>query len=229
MKEKEIVIGLGGSIMVPDEVNVSFLKKFNFLIKKQIKKGFKFVIIVGGGRTARKYQKAVSEVIKVSDKEKDNIGISATKLNAYLIKVIFEKQAFPKIFDKRFKIKEFGKYPLIIGSGWEYGCSTDLVACQVAYDFNIKKIIMLGNPDYVYTSDFQKHKDAKPIEMMSWSDYLKLIPSKWSPGLSSPVDPVAAHLAKKKNLQVIVAGGKDLDNFEKILNNKKFKGTVIEG
>lgn len=226
--EKEFIIGLGGSIMVPDEINVSFLKKFNLLIKKQIKKGFRFIIIVGGGQTTRTYQKAGHKIGDITDEDKDWIGILSTHLNACLVKALFKKKAHPELFDNRFKIKRFGKYSLIIGAGWKPGNSTDFVACQIAHDFNIKKIIMLGKPDYVYTSDFQKDKNAKPIKRISWKDYLKLIPSKWSPGLKSPVDPVAARLAKKENLEVIIAEGKNLSNLKRILNDDKFKGTVIK-
>ncbi len=85
----------------------------------------------------------------------------------------------------------------------------------------------MGKPDYVYTADFEKDHNARPLEKISWQDYLKLIPKKWSPGLNSPVDPIAASLAEKENLKVIVAGGKSLDNLKQILRGNKFKGTVI--
>ena len=54
-----------------------------------------------------------------------------------------------------------------------------------------------------------------------------MIPRRWSPGLRLPVDPVAARLAKRKKIKVIVANGKDLMNFEKILDGCKFKGTTL--
>jgi uridylate kinase len=85
----------------------------------------------------------------------------------------------------------------------------------------------LGKPDYVYTANPDKVKNAKPIEKMSFKDYFKLIPKKWSPGLHAPVDPIAAKLAMKKKIKIIVASGKDLKNFEKILKREKFKGTTI--
>jgi uridylate kinase len=224
---KKFVISLGGSVICPKEIDLKFLRRFYFFIKKEINRGLKFVIVAGGGYTARNYQKAISKIKKVSDEDKDWLGIEATKLNALLLKKILKKESHPIIFDKRFKIKNFGKYPIIIGSGWKPGWSTDFVTVQIAADFKIKPAILLGKPASVYTANPDKNKNAKPIEKMSWEDYFKIIPPQWSPGLHAPVDPIAAKLAQKKKIPVIVAGGKDLKNFEKILRGEKFKGTIL--
>jgi uridylate kinase len=85
----------------------------------------------------------------------------------------------------------------------------------------------LGKPDYVYTSNPDKNKFAKPIKKMNWKDYFKLIPKKWTPGMHAPIDPIAAKLAKKEKLPVIIASGKNFKNLKNILNNKNFKGTLI--
>jgi len=75
--------------------------------------------------------------------------------------------------------------------------------------------------------DFEKYKKAKPIKNISWEKYLKLVPPKRSPGSHFPVDPVAAKLAMKKKIKVIVADGKKLDNLKNILDGQGFKGTTI--
>jgi uridylate kinase len=224
---KKFVISLGGSVICPKEIDTKYLRRFYQFIKREIKKGYKFVIVAGGGHTARSYQKAITKIKKVSDENKDWLGIEATKLNALLLKTILKKESHPIIFDKRLKIKNFGKYPIIIGSGWKPGWSTDFVTVQIAADFKIKPAILLGKPAYVYTANPDKNKNAKPIEKMSWEDYFKIIPKKWSPGLHAPVDPIAAKLAQKEKIPVIVAGGKDLRNFKKILKGERFKGTIL--
>jgi uridylate kinase len=224
---KKFVISLGGSVICPKEIDVKLLKRFYFFIKGEVKKGLKFIIVAGGGHTARKYQEAAFKVAEASAEDRDWLGIQSTKLNAFLLKSIFKNKVHPLLFDQRFKIKSFGKYPIIIGCGWKPGWSTDFVTTQIAVDFKIKPVILLGKPDYVYTSNPDKNKSAKSIKKMTWKDYFKLIPKKWSPGLHAPVDPVAAKLAQKERVQVIVASGRDLKNFEKILKSDKFKGTII--
>jgi len=225
--EKNFVISFGGSVICPDYINVKLLKTFGRFISREIKKGSRFIIVAGGGSLARKYQKAAFEINKASTEDRDWLGIQSTKLNALLLKSMFKKEAHPLLFDERFKIRSFGKYPIIIGCGWKPGWSTDFVTTQIAIDFKIKPVILLGKPDYVYTSNPDKNKGAKPIKKMSWKDYFKLIPKKWSPGLHAPVDPIAAKLAQKERFPVIIASGKDLNNFKKILSGKNFKGTLI--
>jgi SAM-dependent methyltransferase len=54
-----------------------------------------------------------------------------------------------------------------------------------------------------------------------------LVGNKWIPGMNAPFDPIAAQLAKKNDLTVIVTNGNDFKNFENILEFESFKGTVI--
>jgi len=223
---RNFVLGLGGSVIFPHEINTLFLKKFFLFIERHIKQGKKFVIVAGGGKLARILQKGLNKISKFSQRDKDILGIEATKINAQLLKIIFKKFSCPQILDKRFKIKDFKRYKIIIASGWRPGFSTDFVAVQIAKDFKIKKIVLISNIDYVYDKDPKKYKDAKPIKKISWEDYLKLIPSKWRPGLNAPVDPVAARFSKKNKLEVILASA-SLSNLEKILEGKEFKGTII--
>ncbi len=226
-ESKKIVIALGGSVICPKDINTVYIRQFYQLIKKEIKKGYKFVIVIGGGDVARNFQRAALTINRVSNKERDWIGIYATYLNAHLLRAIFKKEADPSIFNERFKIKDFNSHSVIIASGWNPGRSTDFVAVQIADDFNINKVLILGKPDYVYTKDPSKNDDAVKIEDITWKDYLKIIPSRWRPGMSMPVDPVAARLSKKSKKEVIVADGKDLKNIKNILRNKKFKGTLL--
>lgn len=183
--------------------------------------------MVGGGNIARNYQKAALKITQVLNEDKDWLGIHATRINAYLLRIIFKKEASPIIFDKRFKLKRFNKNSVIIGSGWKPGWSTDFVTVQVAADLRVKKAIILGKPDYVYNKNPDKYKNTKPFKKITWEDYIKIIPSRWNPGLQTPVDPIAARLAKKEKIEVIVANGKNLKNLDKILKGEKFKGTII--
>ena len=61
---KTFVISLGGSLIVPDKIDVNFLKRFRDVIGKYAKKGFRFAIICGGGKTAREMQHAASNLAK---------------------------------------------------------------------------------------------------------------------------------------------------------------------
>lgn len=212
---------------MPNKINIKLLKDFCLLIKKEVKKGNKFVIIVGGGGLCREYQKAALLAGNASSEDRDFLGIAVTRLNAQLVKTCLGRVAYPEILTQPSKVKELGKYPVIVGGGWKPGSSTDFMAVQAAVNFKSNKVINLGKPAYVYTANPDKDKTAKPIKKLTWAEYNKIIPSRWTPGLNAPFDPVAARLAQKRNITVIVADGKNLRNFQNILAGKKFKGTII--
>ncbi len=223
---KTIIIALGGSIIYPDQIDIDFIKKFRVFVLRFIKKGYKFVIVVGGGRPARLFQEAAHAVVPVTDEDKDWLGIHATRLNAHLLRTIFREVADPVVIDNRYKIKKL-KYPVTVASGWTPGWSTDYISIALAEDFKVPEAIIAGKPAYVYDKDPHKYDDAKPISELTWREYRKLIPAKWKPGLHSPVDPVGASLAEKKGITAIIVNGKDLKNFEKMLSGKEFKGSII--
>jgi len=220
------VFSLGGSVFCKEEIDITFLKKFKSFILKWIKKKKKFLIFVGGGKTARIYQKA-GRKFGVKNEQLDWIGIFATFLNAQLIKSIFGNFAFEKILsDPTKKIKT--KKKIIIFGGWKPGRSTDYDCVLAAKTFKVKRVINLSDIDYVYDKDPKKFKDAKPLKRISFDDLLKIIGKEWIPGANLPFDPEAAKIAKNEKIKVIILNGKNLKNLEKVFLEKKFKGTLIE-
>lgn len=222
---KTIVISLGGSLIVPSTIDVNFLKKFKQLILKFVKTK-KFIIICGGGKTSRIYQKAAAKITKLTAEDIDWLGIHATRLNAHLLRAIFRKYAHPKVIrnpEEKINLKK----PLLIAAGYEPGCSTDYDAVMLAKKFRVKTLLNLTDTDYVYNKDPEKYKDAKPFKQMNWKEYRKIAGSKWDPGLNVPFDPVAAKEAEKINLRVVVMNGRNIKNLENFLSGKDFKGTVI--
>ena len=225
--EETIIISLGGSLIVPDAIDVEFLKDFKNLILTQIKKEKKFIIITGGGKTARKYQDAVKLVSSPSNDDLDWIGIASLKLNAELLRVVFGENANREIILNPSNDFTFIK-PIMIGAAYNPGHSTDWDAVLVAKKVGAKKIINLSNIDFAYDKDPNKFSDAKKLENVSWSEYRKLIPAEWSPGLSTPFDPTASELAEQWGMDVDILNGKNIQNLEKCLNGEDFIGTKIK-
>jgi uridylate kinase len=227
MSNNLFVISLGGSLVVPDEIDLKFLKKFKNLIEKFIKRNKKFIIIVGGGKTARNYQKAAKKIVKVDNEDLDWLGIHSTRLNAHLLRTIFKEDAYFRVI-KNPKEKVRFKEKILIAAGWKPGFSTDYDAVLLAKTYGSKTILNLTDVDYVYDKDPHKFKDAKFFENLTWNEYLKLIDSKWNPGMSAPFDPVASKLAKKFKFEVVILNGRRLKNLENFLSGKKFIGTIIK-
>jgi uridylate kinase len=228
---KSFVLSLGGSVIIPDGgFNTQFLKDFEAFIRRKIAAGLRFFIVCGGGATCRKYRDAADAVMggKVSNEDLDWLGVHSTRLNSHLIRTIFRDIAYRRVIDNYDVIDKRPVEPIVLASGWKPGWSTDYNAVLLAQDYGVKEIINLTNVSYVYDKDPKKHEDAKPKERLTWDELIKIVGTKWIPGMYTPFDPVAAQLAKRLGLEVVVTDGKDLKNLDNILEGRRFKGTVIK-
>jgi len=225
MNKETIIISLGGSLVAPGEIDLGFLKNFKHSLQKYLPQK-RFFILVGGGKIARIYQKALLEFGAKSN-DRDWIGINITKLNAEIVKQMFLGNTYPKIItDPNKKVKT--NKDVIIGAGWKPGWSTDYDSVLIAKNHNIKTIINLTNIDYVYDKNPSEFSDARPLRDVDWKSFERIVGSKWLPGLSMPFDPRASKLAASLKLKVVMINGKHLDRFEDFLNNKPFIGTIIK-
>jgi uridylate kinase len=224
MAKETVIISLGGSLVAPDKIDLEFLDKFRNLILANLKNK-RYIIYVGGGKIARLYQEAL---IKhgASDKVRDLVGIAVSRLNAEVIRNLFKNKCHPEIIidpNKRINLEK----DIAVGAGWKPGRSTDCVAVLSANNFKAKTVINLTNVDYVYTKNPNKFLDAQPLKEISWENFRKIVGSKWTPGYSSPFDPVASKIAEKSKIKVVIINGKNLERLEEFFNNKPFIGTVI--
>lgn len=230
METKEtIVMSVGGSLIVPDQIDTTFLTVLKNLVEHQIAShGRRFIIIAGGGKTARRYQEAAGKVSDLDPEDIDWIGLHATRLNGHLLRTIFRDSAHPEMITNPDDILDVPKSAdLVIAAGYRPGSSTDFRAVQIAKNVKAHRLINLSNIDYVYTADPRTDANATRIEDITWHDFLKLIPSEWSPGLSSPFDPVAAREAEARNIEVAIINGEKPDEIEHYINNEAFVGTKI--
>lgn len=219
-------MSVGGSLIVPDSIDTDFLKNLRTLLEEKSDK--RFIIIAGGGSTARRYQDAASVTHSLDKEDLDWIGIHATRLNGHLLRAIFKDIAYPVMITNPDEILDVPKDTrVIIAAGYRPGASTDLRAIQIAERVGASKVINLSNIDYVYTADPRKNPEATPIKEISWSEFRKLIPETWDPGLSSPFDPVAAREAETKGIEVACINGAKIEELRKYLSSTEFIGTRI--
>jgi uridylate kinase len=226
MRER-VIVSVGGSLIVPEGLDSAFLADFRARILSAVEQGFTFYIITGGGKTARHYIEAAHAVRgDLTPEDLDWLGIHATRLNAHLMRALFEEQAYRRIVKNPSRDIE-SEEPIIVGAGWRPGFSTDYCAVAAAKMLGATRLVNLSNIDYVYDKHPKKYPDAKPLPNVSWQDFRGIIPAEWDPGLSSPFDPVAAKEAEALGLEVAVMNGGKLENFSNYLDGKPFTGSVI--
>jgi uridylate kinase len=229
------VISLGGSIVAPDGVDEAFLQGFVRLIREFLEGDTdrKFIFVTGGGGPARAWQNAYRNVASalvpaaaVVPGEADWIGVMATRLNAQLVKAVFDSYCKEPVVTNPTEAEAFtGR--VLVAAGWKPGFSSDYDATLLAEKFGAKTVINLSNIEKVYTDDPRKNPDAKPIDAISWADFRALVGDEWTPGKNVPFDPVASRHAAETGLRVICAAGKDLPNLKNLLSGKDFTGTTI--
>jgi uridylate kinase len=223
------VLSLGGSIVAPDTVDEAFLKDFVSLIGELLaaEAERRFIIVVGGGAPARIYQNAYRNISGAAeDREADWIGVMATRLNAQLVRALLSEWCSQEVVTDPTRAEPMtGR--VLVAAGWKPGFSSDNDAAILAERFGAGSVINLSNIQQVYTDDPRTNPDARPIDKISWPEFLALVGDEWKPGKNVPFDPVASRRAAETGLTVICAAGRDLENLKKILRGEPFLGTVI--
>ena len=221
---KSIVISIGGSVILSEEADVSFLRKLASLLKK-ISKQYKIFIIVGGGKIARDYIKLGRE-LDFDEKTLDSIGIDITRANAALFTNIISEsnKKIPCSTDEA----EAMDNPIVVMGGTTPGHSTDMVGAELAEKVGADLFIIATNVDGIYDKDPNKYDDAKQLEKVKIDDLIKNYGTSWeSAGKNMVIDGPALEIMKKAKLLTYVVNGKRLDQLEKALTNQSFDGTII--
>ena len=175
-KAQYTVLSLGGSIVIPKSgFDPDFLRLLQTFILDRVKKGQRFIIVVGGGTTARQYIGGLEQTLpKVTDADKDWVGIYATWLNARFVHKLFAEHAYKDIMiDPRENVKT--SKPIIIAGGWKPGWSTDYVATLHAKRVGAKHVLNLSNIEYAYDKDPNVHVDAVKIEKIDWKNFRRIV------------------------------------------------------
>jgi uridylate kinase len=226
-KKRAIVLSLGGSLIVPEEVDVKFLRQFKKIILKSTNK-YKFIIVCGGGSTARKYISALKEN-GIEEKLQSLSGISATRMNARFMNYFFNinpEEGIPhttKLLKKYIK-----KQDVVFCGALEYKPeqTSDSTAAEIARKFNTM-FINLSNVAGLYDKNPAENKNAKFIPKISWKDFYKMAHrQKFKPGQHFILDQTASEIIMKHKITTYLLG-KNLKELENVLKNKKFKGTTI--
>ncbi|WP_293908606.1 UMP kinase [Sphaerochaeta sp. UBA5836] len=223
------VISLGGSIIAPDKVDTAFLRQLNEALRTYLieDRSRKIILVCGGGSPARVYQQAMREIREdVDSEELDWLGIRATHINGQLVKAMLSDFCTDNLItDPTGHINFRGQ--VLVAAGWKPGFSTDNDAVILAERFEGRLIINLSNIAKVYTDDPKKNPDAKPLDSISWADYRTMVGNQWTPGKSTPFDPIASKRAEKMHMKVVCADGRNIRNTMDILYGRPFLGTVI--
>jgi len=220
----KIVFSVGGSMICPDEIDVKYIKEFATFIKKLAKK-HKIYVVVGGGKTARKYVSAAKE-FNANDFFCDLIGIEITRINAFLVTAALNLKYPPC---KTIEESSLSNESIVVMGGTHPMHTTDGVAAMLSESVSADYFINLTNVDYVYDKDPRKFKDAKKFEFLSYDDLINICnQTDMVASANNIIDLVAAKNIKRSKIKTLILNGKNFRNIEKAIQGKKFIGTLIQ-
>lgn len=227
--KRVIVISLGGSLIVPGEIDFLFLENFKRVLRKHYKT-YKFVVVCGGGAIARKYISALRKEHK-PEMELALAGIRATRMNAIFMIQFFGKEANDKLPVNMEKVEaNLHKNKVVFCGALRYApeSTSDGTAAKLANFLNAD-FINMTNIKGLYTSNPLTHKNAKFIPRQTWKGFEKrALAINFQAGQHFVLDQQAAILIRRHKIKTYIIG-KELSNLGKILKGNKFVGTTIEG
>jgi len=230
MSMEKIVISFGGSVVVPDKPDTKYMMEIKNMLLELMKE-YQIFVVVGGGRTARTYINSIKSFYH-NDTFLDNVGITATRINAlFFISAFLKEELTPPFIPENFeRAAELStKYPLIVMGGTHPGHTTDAVAAMLGEFVGAKKFINITNVPGVYDSDPKTNPKAKMITSMNYKKLRSIVfKEKNGAGMNVVIDPVAVDILERSGMTSYVVG-KDIANIKKAVRGETFIGTLIQG
>ncbi len=223
---KTVVLSVGGSLFFQEEINVQAIEDFCNTLNELINEGYAFVLVIGGGRTARDYQE-VAFGFGASNYVLDEIGIRVTQLNASIFTLLIQN-AYSQVMQDTSLAREIlslGRIPIF--GGTIPGQTTDGVGALIAENLGCD-FINLSNVDGVFSADPKRSKKATMFTELSYKKMLSLLEKgALKPGAHSFSDLVAAKILARSNLRAFFLSGTDLANFRACVRGEHYVGTVV--
>jgi len=253
---KYVVVKLGGSLVSPrgkvldKDLILDYVTTIRKFFEKENEKGKRLILVVGGGDSSRVYREVALECGEDSEVDQHRIGITATWLNAELLRSLLDDLCYKRVLgvgvyaenqkDGEARIADdFQRWlssnkPVLISGGFVNGASTDFNAILLASKIGVERVYKLTDVDYVYTSDPDEGRKAKPLKAISWNEYFRLFGDSMDnvvhkPGQHVPVDMLAARLAIENGIGCQIVNGRDAGVLKNIFVGRKLEGTVIQG
>jgi len=230
MSKRVIVISLGGSLIIPEQIDLDFLNEFKRVILKNSEQ-CKFVVVCGGGKTARNYINGLeNENLKNKEFFQSQLGISTTRLNARFLTYFFGRDANQGIPHDMKEIENLLlKHDIVFCGALRYSPNqtSDSTTAKLCNYFK-SPFINLSDVQGLYDKNPKVYKKAKYIPEITHKNFLKMAKAQgFHPGQHFILDYKAAKIIKEHNIPAYLIG-KDMDNLDRLLSFRHFAGSVIE-
>lgn len=222
-----IVIKIGGHIIFNDELDVILLREYSEIFRRTYDGG-RWVIVVGGGKPARRYIES-ARMLGLNEGICDEIGIKITRINALIFSSLLGDLAYPIVAENLEQVRAYstgGK--IIVMGGLQPGQSTMAVSALAAEAISAEKLIIATDVDGIYTGDPKKDPDAKLIKEISVGELIKKHEEySHEAGEYKLADIVGLKVISRSRIPTIYLNGKKPRNLEKAIRGQHV-GTLIK-
>jgi len=219
----KIVLRIGGSILgAPPSSKI--VREYKRVISTLVSEGNSVGVVVGGGRSARRYIKSAKS-LKLSHSQQDTVAIAVSRLNASIVSMAFGVgDKVPLSVGEAVAV--LSKKKVMVMGGLKPGITTDTVATLLANRWKADLFIKGSDQEGIYTSDPRKDKNSVKLDKITYAQLVKIIGTKHTPGIHSIVDPVAAGMLARSKTKLIVFNGKKPENVTDAVHGRKI-GTLV--
>lgn len=222
-----VVLSLGGSVLIPDDDDLDFLRGIASLLRR-LSADCSMVVVCGGGRIARYYIENGRE-LGGSEEELDSLGIKVTRINADLLRLALgdrSQENLPTTEEEAVRLLERNR--IVVMGGTVPGQTTDAVAASVAELSGADRIVNATSVDAVYSDDPREVGDARRFERLTFDQFLEVLGSReYGAGQTAVFERKGAETARRAGIPVYIVSGRDLEEMERAVKGQQVKGTVI--
>jgi uridylate kinase len=224
-----VVLKLGGSLLYEKDggILINRVKNYASVIKSLVEEGHSFVVVVGGGKSAREFIDAARS-LGASEAQCDWLGIKMARHNAELLCAALGNLAYPIIVETLDELQvavTFGR--VVLMGGLIPGQSTNAVAAVAAETIRAETLFNATNVDGVYDRDPKKSGAAR-LETVTIDQLRKILESSGTKaGEYKLFDPVAIRVVERSRIPTIIFNGSDPQNLIRIFRGEKVGSQIV--
>jgi len=221
-----VVVKITGKVF-DGEVGADTILRIAELLKQKLGQGYRFAVVVGGGRRAREYIE-LGRRLGIGEAFLDALGIEVSRVNALLMASLLAPHAYlpiPRSVDDFLEAWASGK--VVVLGGLQPGQSTNAVAAIVSELIGADLLINATDVLGVYDSNPKLNPNAKLLKEVTVEELERLALRNVVAGSYELFDMVALEIVKRSKIPLVFLSVYDVENMTRLLEGKDFTGTRI--
>ncbi len=223
------MVKIGGHLFSrSDGTSVDWIREASEVLKSCHTSGEKWVLVVGGGYSAREFIKA-ARALGASETVCDEIAIMVTRIHASLFIQALGDVSYPNVVGSVEELRNaLVSRDLAVAGGFWPGQSTFAVAAYCAETIGARKMLVATNVEGIYDKDPRMFRDAKLISRMTYSELRRLMEGfPQAAGEYRMVDAVGLSILERSRISLSIIDGRDPKRLREALS-KGYAGTIVE-